>query len=180
MAEGANEAARMAANGTATFDNLDNYQAGFRGVSVDLTLTGGGEFKARLTWLRLRRLHLFCGLETLPRVAYFSMLPDRVFLSFPMGAGSRITYAGQAVQFGDIVFHSLGERAHQRTTGDVRWGFMSLPPEQLASCSKSLTGLTLTPTNPDFRRPSTEAAVEHCEKISAALFKGLPSRRNQA
>jgi hypothetical protein len=50
---------RMAENGTATFANPDDYQASIGDASVNLIITGGGDFNARLTWLRLRRLHCF-------------------------------------------------------------------------------------------------------------------------
>jgi hypothetical protein len=45
---------RMAENGTATFTNPDDYQAGIGDASVNFIVTGGGEFNARLTWLNLR------------------------------------------------------------------------------------------------------------------------------
>jgi hypothetical protein len=50
---------RMAENGTATFANPDDYQAGIGDASVNLIVTGGGDFNARLTWLNLRRFHGF-------------------------------------------------------------------------------------------------------------------------
>src|SRR5258708_40231339 len=76
---------RMAASGTATFDNPADYQAAFGDASLKLTLTGGGIFKARLTWLHLRYLRVVRGRENLPRIAYISLPPARVRLSFPPG-----------------------------------------------------------------------------------------------
>jgi AraC-like DNA-binding protein len=64
------------------------------------------------------------------------------------------------LQFGDVVFHSRGERMHQRTNGESQWGVISLPPEQLAACSKALTGLKITsPPAGRVLRPSRSAAV---------------------
>ncbi len=65
----------MAENGTATFDNPDDYQAGIGGASVNLIVTGGGDFNARLTWLNLRRIHVLRASENLPRIAFFSLSP---------------------------------------------------------------------------------------------------------
>jgi hypothetical protein len=59
---------RMAENGTATFDNPDDYQAGIGDASVNLIVTGGGDFNARLTWLNLRRLRVLRASENLPRI----------------------------------------------------------------------------------------------------------------
>ena len=150
----------MAENGTATFANPDDYQAGIGDASVNIIVTGGGDFNARLTWLNLRRLYVLRAFENLPRIAFFSLSPAQVFVSFPASEGLPLTYGGLGLQFGDVVFHSRGERMHQRTDGESQWGLMSLPPEQLAACGKALTGLKLTsPSAGRALRPSWGAAV---------------------
>jgi hypothetical protein len=113
---------RMAENGTATFANPDDYQAGIGDASVNLVVTGGGDFNARLTWLHLRRFRVLRGCENLPRIAFFSLSPAQVFVSFPTSEGPPLTYSGLGLQFGDVVFHSRGERTHQRTNGESQWG----------------------------------------------------------
>jgi AraC-like DNA-binding protein len=135
---------RMAENGTATFANPDDYQACIGDANVNLIVTGGGGFNARLTLLNLRRLRVLRGCENLPRIAFFSLSPAQVFVSFPASPGPPLTYDGFGLQFGDVVFHSRGERMHQRTDGESQWGLISLPPQQLAACSKALTGLKIT------------------------------------
>jgi AraC-like DNA-binding protein len=151
---------RMAENGTATFANPDDYRAGIGDASVNLIVTGGGDFNARLTWLNLRRFRVLRGCESLPRIAFFSLSPAQVFVSFPTNSGPRLTYGGLALQLGDVVFHSRGERTHQRTDGESQWGLISLPPEQLAACGKALTGLQITsPPAGRVLRPSRSAAA---------------------
>ncbi len=155
-----NEMERMAENRTATFANPDDYQAGIGDANVNLIVTGGGDFNARLTWLNLRRLYVLRASENLPRIAFFSLSPAQVFVSFPASACSSLTYGGFGLQFGDVVFHSRGERMHQRTNGESQWGLISLPPEQLAACGKALTGLKITsPPAGRVLRPSRGAAV---------------------
>jgi AraC-like DNA-binding protein len=150
----------MAESGTATFANPDDYQAGIGDASVNLIVTGGGDFNARLTWLNLRRLHVLRASENLPRIAFISLSPAQVFVSFPTSAGPPLTYGGLGLQFGDVVFHSRGERMHQRTNGESQWGLISLPPEQLVACGKALTGLKITsPPAGRALRPSRRAAV---------------------
>ena len=150
----------MVENGTATFTNPDDYQAGIGDASVNLIVTGGGDFNARLTWLNLRRLHVLRASENLPRIAIISLSPAQVFVSFPTSAGPPLTYGGLGLQFGDVVFHSRGERMHQRTNGESQWGLISLPPEQLVACGKALTGLKITsPPAGRALRPSRRAAV---------------------
>jgi len=160
---------RMAENGTAMFANPDDYQAGIGDAHVSLIVTGGGDFKARLTWLNLRRFHVLCGCENLPRIAFISLLPAQVFVSFPANAGAPLTYDGFGLKFGDVVFHSRGERMHQRTSGESQWGLISLPPEQLAACGKALTGLRIaSPPVGRVLRPSRSDAVRLLRLYSRA------------
>jgi AraC-like DNA-binding protein len=155
-----NEMEWMAENGTATFANPDDYQTGIGGASVNLIVTGGGDFDARLTWLHLRRFHVLRGRENLPRVAFISLSPAQVFVSFATSEGPPLTYGGIGLQLGDVVFHSRGERTHQRTNGESQWGLISLPSEQLAACGKALTGLKITaPPIGRVLRPSRMAAT---------------------
>jgi AraC-like DNA-binding protein len=150
---------RMPENGRSTFSSPDDYQAGIGGAKVNLIVTGGGNFKARLTWLKLLHLRVLRGCESLPRIAFISLSPERVFVSFPTG-GSPSVWAGHELRIGDIVLHGGGERAHHRTTGDSKWGLLSLPPEQFFACGKALTGLEITlPPLGRVLRPSRIAAT---------------------
>jgi AraC-like DNA-binding protein len=150
----------MAENGTATFADPDDYQTGIRDANVNVIVTGGGDFNARLTWLNLRRLHVLRACENLPRIAFISLSPAQVFVSFPTSESPPLIYSGLGLQFGDVVFHSCGERTHQRTSGESQWGLISLPSEQLAACAKALTGLEITsPPGGRVLRPLRSAAL---------------------
>jgi AraC-like DNA-binding protein len=149
----------MAAGGTATFDNPADYQAAFGGTTLKLTLTGGGNFKAGLTWLDLRYLRVIRGRENLPRIAFISLPPERVVFSFPTNKAPAI-WSGLELRRGDILFRCPGRRMHQWTAGESQWGLISLPPKQLTAVGKALTGLEIT-LPPDGRvlRPPREAAA---------------------
>jgi AraC-like DNA-binding protein len=155
-----NEMECMAQSGTATFASPDAYQAGIADASVNLILTGGGDFNARLTWLNLRQIRVFRAYENLPRVAFISLSAAQVLVSFPTSAGAPLTYGGIGLQFGDVVFHARGERMHQRTGAEGQWGLISLSPQQLAACSKALTGLKIAPPSAGrVLRPSRSAGA---------------------
>jgi AraC-like DNA-binding protein len=160
---------RMAESGTLTFASPDAYRAAIIAGTVNLIVTGGGSFNARLTWSNLGHLHVFRGRENLPRVGFFSLSPAQTFVSFPTKAGAPLTYGGIGLRFGDVVFHSRGERMHQRTDGEGQWGLISLPPEQLAACSKALTGYNIaSPPEGRVLRPPRSAArrlLGHHSKI---------------
>jgi AraC-like DNA-binding protein len=135
----------MTESGTATFASPDEYSAAIGAAKVDLFVTAGGKFKGRLTWLNLGGLHVLRGRENLPRIAFVALPRAQAHISFPASGSSGLIYCGLGLNPGDVVFHSLGEQAHQRTVGEVDWCLMSLAPEQLAACSKALTGQSIRP-----------------------------------
>jgi AraC-like DNA-binding protein len=172
--------ARMAENGTATFASPDDYQAGIGGVTskgarVNFIVTGGGDFKARLTWLNLHRLRVLRGSENLPSIAYVSMPPERVVVLFPTSTAPLI-WGGLELRFGDMVFHSRGERTHQWTPGQGRWGLVSLPPDQLAACALALTGkkITAPPFHRVLRPP--KGAASHLLRLHAKVCRLAETR----
>jgi AraC-like DNA-binding protein len=146
---------RMAQNGTATFASPDDFRAAIGAANVNLVVTRGGDFFGRLTWLSLTHIHVLRGSEHLPRIAFIELPAHHVFISFPTSDASSFSYGSVGLQFGDFVFHSLGERIHQRFDGAGQWGLISLPPEQLAACAKALTGVAITsPSEGRVLRPS--------------------------
>jgi AraC-like DNA-binding protein len=107
--------------------------------------------------LKLQHLEVYRCREKLPRIAYISLPSERVTLSFPLGSASPIS-GGLALRNGDIVFHSRGERVHQRFNGACQWGLISLAAAQLASCGKALTGRPIAA--PPASRPLRPARAE--------------------
>lgn len=157
----------MTESGTATFSNPDEYQAAIGAVS--LVLIGRGDFKARLTWLKFRHLHALRSRENVPRIAHVSLLPGRAFASLPLRSETPTIWSGVELRPGDVIFHSLGERAHQWTKGANQWGIISLPPERLAVYSKVLTGSQLIPPLAGrVLRPSPPAAANLRRILSSA------------
>ena len=134
-----NKAMRMLESGTTRFGDADEYPCAFGGIGFKLTVTGSGDFNARLTWKNLHHLQVLRGYENLARIAYISLPPSRCFVSFPTSEAPLI-YDGIELHPGDLVFHSRGERMHQRTVGNGRWGLMSWLPTQLAHHRKSPNG----------------------------------------
>ena len=159
----------MTESGTATFTNPDDYCAAIRGAHVNLILTGPGDFKARLTWLKLRHVHVVHGRESVARIAYVSLQPNRAFVSFLQSSETPPIWNGIELGARDLVFHSLGEHAHQWTKGPSQWSVVSLPIAQLLHYGKVLTDLSLTPP-PVGRvlRPRSGAAAQVRRLLSAA------------
>jgi AraC-like DNA-binding protein len=159
----------MVESAALTFSDPDGYAAGFDDIRINLTITGSGDFNARLTRLKLQQLEVHRCYESLPRIAYISLPPEQIFVSFPVGIGvaaSQISN-GFALRNGDLVFHSRGERTYQRSNGACQWGLISLSPEQLAICSKALTGQSISsPRAGTILRPS-RAEVSRFQRLFA-------------
>ena len=64
----------MAESGTFTFSDADGYGCGFGDARINLTITGAGDFEARLTRLKLKHLEVWRYCESLPRIAYILSL----------------------------------------------------------------------------------------------------------
>jgi AraC-like DNA-binding protein len=151
----------MPTSGTSTCVDPDDYQATFRGGRINLVLAHGAGFRARQTWVEFGHLHLVRSQENLPRVAYVSLPPERVFVGFPGNSGSLPTWGGMKLKSGEIVLHGRGERVHYRTNGTNRWGCVSLAPDHLAAYGRAIAGFDLAaPSMGRILRPTRRARAE--------------------
>jgi AraC-like DNA-binding protein len=128
-----------------TIDDPDGYVTGFSDARINLTITGAGDFEAQLTRLKLRDLVIYQCCESVARIAYISLSPTRIFLSFPLGATSLVS-EGFVLRNGGMVLHGRGESVHQRTDGSCQWGLITLSPGQLENCSKALARGQIVPS----------------------------------
>ncbi len=151
----------MPSIGTATFTNASDYEASFPLAKINLVFASGAEFKARLTSISLPNLQLLSAEEWLPRIAYVELKPKSVFIGLPGHVGPPPIWGGTAVEPGEVVFHSRGDRIHQRTGGKYRWAALSLAPEHLTKFARVLTGaeLPLPPAARVILRPPRRAAM---------------------
>jgi AraC-like DNA-binding protein len=149
----------MAEGGTWTFSDPDGYVAAFGDMGLNLTITGAGEFRARLTRLRLAHLEFYDCCEELPRIAYLTLPERQIFVSFPVG-NIPSTSNGVASRNGDMILHARGGRTHHRIGGKSRWGLLSVSAEHLASHYTALTGEPFaTPGADKILRPAREDAA---------------------
>jgi AraC-like DNA-binding protein len=150
----------MSSSGTSTYVDPDDYQAMFREGRINLVLANGVGFKARQTWVEFGRLHLLRNEEKLPRIAYVSLPPERVFVGFPR-AGRLPTWGGTKLRSGDVVLHGIGECMHYTTSAVSRWGYVSLAPDHLAAYGRAIAGFDLAvPSTGRILRPTRRAKAE--------------------
>lgn len=135
----------MPANGKTTFFDPGDYQAGLRVATINVVLSCPGIFTAHLTSVNLPHLKLYSLQESLPRTAYVSLTPETVNFAFSL-SGPPPIWGGAEMKSQDLMFHSVGERMHQRTRGaSGSWGIISVDPEFFAHSSKALTGSEIIP-----------------------------------
>jgi AraC-like DNA-binding protein len=150
----------MPGSGTGTFIDPDDYQASLSHLRIDLLVTSQGAFNARLTWATLHHLQLLHSEEEIPRIAYVSLTPALVFVAFAARPNPPMLWGGGELQAGDLIFHSRGERFHQRTTGPCSWSLVGLPPKYLEEYGEALSGKALSvPAAARILRPAARDAA---------------------
>jgi AraC-like DNA-binding protein len=132
----------MPGSGTSSFTDPDDYEAGLRWAQINLLVTSR-DFKARLTWAELHCVRLLRSQEDLPRIAYVSLEPALIFVTFPTAADPPPVWRGMEVPSGSIRFHSRGERLHQRMRGPCLWSLIALPQRDLQYYGRALSAKPL-------------------------------------
>jgi AraC-like DNA-binding protein len=154
----------MVGCGTTTITDPEEYRTRLPRASINLVLTSPGDFKVRLTWVTLRGLTLIRIEEKLPRVAFLKLAPGLLFLTFPIRNQLPTLWGGVEILPREVVLHSIGDRIHQRTFGPCHWGLISLTPKYLATYSRAIAHLELSP-------PPVTAFLRPRSTFGAALWR---------
>ncbi len=134
----------MPQSSTGSFNDADEYTASLADIFAELIVTSPGAFIASANRTTLQHLHLLQAKELLSRVAYVTLPPELVFISFSADPALPLVWRGIALEPGGIMFHARGERLHQRTDGPSCWGLISLLPASLAAFCETETGGALS------------------------------------
>jgi hypothetical protein len=130
----------MAGSATSSFTDAEEYRAELHDVFAGFVVANPGAFTVRASRIALRHLGLLRALEDLARVAFVSLPPDRIFISFSSDPAHRLIWRGLTLDPNEIMLHGRGERLHQRTTGPCCWGFITLTAASFAAAFKTETG----------------------------------------
>ena len=128
----------MLGSGSSVFTDIDEYEAALP-TNVNLLSTISNCFRARLTWVELPHLHLLHAHEAAPRLAFVKLPMRSITVIFPTHRTSSLICNGIRLELGDAIFHSRGERFHQRTTAACSWGAICLSPDALRNYGRILT-----------------------------------------
>src|SRR5215472_7669705 len=126
---------------TSAFSEPEDYEAALRGEGVlSLLISGGGQFRAKLTQISLSATRLSAAEERLPRIAFVSIPADTMAILFPVGRASAPVCGGISVGSGELLTLCSGEQFHARTGGISHWGSIHVRVRRLIEYGAALTG----------------------------------------
>ena len=113
-----------------TFSDPDDYATTIRGGIVELTVTGRGDFNAKLTRVDLHSLWLQRFSENLSRIVHAANMPGRAMVQFRTVPGAILSLGGLEIGSTAILRHGEADTYHHRSSGSVSFAAVSLPVEQ--------------------------------------------------
>lgn len=151
-----------------SFSDPDDYAAAIRGGTVGFTMTGRGDFAAKLVRIDLPRMWMQGFADNLPRIADATRLVSgRVYFTFRTQPGPSLVQGATELVPSAILRHGGPREFFQRSSGAARFGTMSLPIEDAASLGP-LAERDLTPP----REPTLVAppftAIARLQRLHAA------------
>ena len=134
----------MPGGGTSLFTDPAEYEKSIAFMRHILPI-GGGQFRARCTWIELPHIRLFRVSETVERIGCLALPPNRLHLMFPTWSGRPLLHGGMELRRGEFVLHAPGQLFYQRVPSDGRWGSISITPRSLGHYAEILTGAPMEP-----------------------------------
>ena len=151
----------MPSSRASVFGEAENFQAALSADGVaGMLVTGSGQFRARLTQLRLERLRLSSVEEARSRVAFITVPPGMVIVSFAIEGGPSPVWGGISIGPGEIITFGPGQRLHARTAGACHWGAIQVPDRQLVDYGRILGGAAFVVSPAARWQPSRAAGKE--------------------
>ena len=123
------------------FDSAEEYLNTVRAAQVQAAIREPGMFRGELVRIDLRRLWLQRGSESLARSLHISIPKTRAPVFFLTDAAQPSTrLSGMEVKPGELVFWGRESEQYQRTDAAIRWGAMSLEPDELTRAALAILG----------------------------------------
>lgn len=121
------------------FDDPYLYQSAIRAGDWEIFPTERGQFRAELTQVVMNKLWMQRFSEELPRVHKGAVNFGRKVITFPTERQPEVYNRGRLLSFGEMCADDY-EVQHSRTTGQFRFGAVSLRPEELVDACKAIVG----------------------------------------
>jgi AraC-like DNA-binding protein len=167
----------MPGSRASVFGEPEDFEDALRAEGVaGLLVTGGGQFRARLTQVSLDRLRLASVEEEVARVATVAVPGDTVLVSSPIGDRPAPVWGAIEMGAGEMLTLGPGNRVHARTGGSCRWDTIRLPDKDLLCYGRALWGPSFfVPPAPAVWRPAP-AAARHLAQLQRAAIRMAEAR----
>ena len=146
----------MLRSSTNTYTDPDAYEAAIQPADWKMLVSNRGTFQAELSQIKLPRLWLQRGRESLPRVTSSTVStarPPIAFLTDPNQPA--LNHSGVDLPFGELIAVASGSTHHHRTEKACHWATLSLTRDDLAATAYTLIGRDLNVSSATSRfRPS--------------------------
>jgi AraC-like DNA-binding protein len=150
----------MPASTIAAFSVVNEFEAALQQVgSVELLVTGQGQFRAQLIRIALPHLSLLRGEERLSRLAVLLVAPDSALIILPVQREPSQIWSGANLLPGEIITVSGGEWLHVRSDGPCGWAAICVSAKELIRLGRALIG-------PEF---GWQAGIHHWHPARASL-----------
>src|SRR5215467_7841023 len=166
----------MPGSRASVFGEAEDFQAALSANGVaGLLVSGRGQFRARLTQVRLERFQLAAVEEKLARIAFVAVPTGMVLVAFPIDGGPSPVWGRIEIRTGEMIAFGPGQRLHARTVGPSHWGAIYAPDQQLAQYGRALTGARFAvPAAARSRTP--RAAVKQLRDLHRAAIRMAEAR----
>jgi AraC-like DNA-binding protein len=161
----------MPSSAVRTFSDPDEYAAAIRATNTELTVTGRGQFTAKLIRIDLHRLWMQWASDNLPRVAHSTNIAGRAVVSFRTRPGPSLLTAGLEMQPTNIVRHSEGQHYYRRSSGLAAYGSISLPVTVMVSFGAAIAGVDLTPPQDPMIHTPPASAMMKLQRLHAVAVR---------
>jgi len=158
------------------FSDPDEYAASIRNSKAEMTVTGRGQFSAKLIQVDFHRLWIQRFSESLPRIAHSAHM-GRAVVTFRTQPGPSLLWSGAEMRPTNIVRHSERESAFQHSSGSTSFAAMSLPVEDMAAIGSAMAGFNLRPPKDMLIHTPAPRAMARLQRMHAAagqLAKDAP------
>lgn len=158
----------MPSSAVLTFTDPDDYAATIRNTKAEVTVTGRGEFVAKIIRIDLHRLWMQRFSDNLPRIGHSAGDGGRITFSFRTRPGPSLFWGGGEMLTTNLVRHGQDESTFQRSFGSANWGAMSLPLRDAAAVGETLAGCDLTPPRDAMLIVPPASAMTKLQRLHAA------------
>ncbi|MET4041003.1 helix-turn-helix domain-containing protein [Bradyrhizobium sp. RT6a] len=158
------------------FNDPAQYATSVRSAEIQIFPTTKGDFRAELTQVTLNELWMQRFAECLPRVHRGTISPGRQVYTFLTNEQPEVHSRGRLLSLGEMCVHDYDVQ-HVKTSGDYRFGGVSLRPEALATTWRALVGSEFNPhKGARFIRPNSGLMSRflNLHAIAGGLAKSAP------